>query len=109
MNGKHEKLELNLKQVYQFSLKEGKVRSSLERWQTLNANSDLLSGPTYLVQQLMPLKGLLTAIEKQVYLGHLHMRPTQWHLRTAGRYQNHWKGDSRSQFIPPPSKIVAVR
>ena len=32
----------------------------------------------------MSLIGLLTALEKQVQLGHLHMRPLQWHLK------NHW-------------------
>ena len=34
---------------------------------------------------------LLTATEKQVNLGQLHMRPIQWHLKTTGGYQNHWK------------------
>ena len=34
---------------------------------------------------------LLTATEKQVNLGRLHMRPIQWHLKTTGGYQNHWK------------------
>ena len=29
----------------------------------------------------MPLIGLLTATEKQVPLGRLHMRPIQWHLK----------------------------
>ena len=45
LNSKHEKLELDLKQVfdlvdYRFSLKEGKVRSALEHWQTFNANAE---------------------------------------------------------------------
>ena len=35
--------------------------------------------------------GLLTATEKQVHLGGLHMRPIQWHLKTVGGSQNHWK------------------
>ena len=39
--------------------------------------------------QLMSLIGLLTAIEKQVHLGWLHMRPIQLHLKTIGGYQNH--------------------
>ena len=33
----------------------------------------------------MSLIGLLTATEKQVYMGRLHMRPIQWHLK------NHWR------------------
>ena len=32
----------------------------------------------------MSLIGLLTATEKQVWLGRLHMRPIQWHLK------RHW-------------------
>ena len=32
----------------------------------------------------MSLKGLLTATEKQVLSGRLHMRPIQWHLK------RHW-------------------
>ena len=46
-----EKLELDLEQAfdlrgYQFSLKEGKVRPTLEHLQTLSAIQKLLSGPT---------------------------------------------------------------
>ena len=33
------------------------------------------------VRKLMSLIGLLTATEKQVHLGRLHMRPIQWHLK----------------------------
>ena len=36
------------------------------------------------VRQFMSLIGLLTATEKQVVSGRLHMRPIQWHLK------NHW-------------------
>ena len=42
------------------------------------------------------LDGLLTATEKQINLGRLHMRPIQWHLKTTGGYQNHWKRCSKS-------------
>ena len=38
---------------------------------------DILAGPTCPVRQLMSLIGLLTATEKQVHLGRLHMRPIQ--------------------------------
>ena len=37
------------------------------------------------VRQFMSLIGLLTATEKQVHLGRLHMRPIQWHLK------NNWR------------------
>ena len=76
MNGIMEKLELDLEQAfdlrgYQFSLKEGKVRPTLEHLQTLSAIQKLLSGPTCPVQQLMPLIALLTAIAKPVHIGGL--------------------------------------
>ena len=41
----------------------------------------------------MSLIGLLTAMEKQVSLGRLHMRPIQWHLKS------HWKRKSPSQVL----------
>ena len=78
-----EKSELDHKQVfdfvgYQLDLKEGKVRPTLDRWQTLRTKiRDLLTGLTCLVRQLIFLIGLLTATEKQVHLGRLHMKPIQ--------------------------------
>ena len=108
-----EKSELDPKQVfnfvgYQFDLKEGKVRPTPEHWQTLTDKIlSILSGPVCLIRQFMSLIGLLTATEKQVHLGRLHMRPIQWHLKTTGGYQNHWKGDTRSQVTPPSLKVVA--
>ena len=68
LDDKHGKLEQDLKQVFdlvgfQFSLKEGKVTSALERWQTLNANPETSPRTPWLLWQLMPLIGLLTAIE----------------------------------------------
>ena len=78
-----EKSELVPKQVfnfvgYQFDLKEGKVKPTPERWQALTDNmQSVLSGPVCPVQQFMSLIGLLTATEKQVHLGRLHMRPIQ--------------------------------
>ena len=86
-----EKSELEPKQVfnfvgYQFDLREGKVRPTLEHWQTLTDKIlSVLSGPVCLVRQFMPLIGLLTATEKQVHLGRLHMTPIQWHLK------NNWR------------------
>ena len=76
MNGIMEKLELDLEQAfdlrgYQFSLKEGKVRPTLEHLQTLSAIQKLLSGQTCPVQRLMPLIALLTAIAKPAHIGGL--------------------------------------
>ena len=45
----------------------------------------------------MTLIGLLTATEKQVHLGQLHMRPIQWHLK------NNWRvPESLEKVIPVP-------
>ena len=44
--------------------------------------NSLLERTSCSVRQLMSLIGLLTAKEKQVPSGRLHMRPVQWHLKT---------------------------
>ena len=45
----------------------------------------------------MSLIGLLTATEKQVHLGRLHMRPIQWHLK------NNWRvPETMEKIIPIP-------
>ena len=101
-----EKSELDPKQVfnfvgYQFDLKEGKVRPTPDCWQALrDKNQTILSGPVCLVQQFMSLIGLLTATEKQVHLGRLHMRPIQWHLK------NNWRiPESLEKVIPVTSSL----
>ena len=101
-----EKSELALKQVfnfvgYQFDLKEGKVRPTTERWQTLTDKiRSILSDPVCPVREFMSLIGLLTATEKQVHLGQLHMRPIQWHLK------NNWRvPESLEKVIPVPNSL----
>ena len=101
-----EKSELDLKQVfnfvgYQFDLKEGRVRPTPEHWQTLiDKIQTILSGPVCPVRQFMSLIGLLTATEKQVHLGRLHMRPIQWHLK------NNWRlPESLEKVIPVPRSL----
>ena len=48
----------------------------------------------------MSLIGLLTATEKQVHLGRLHMRPIQWHLK------NNWRvSESLEKVIPVPRSL----
>ena len=101
-----EKSELDPKQVfnfvgYQFNLRGGKVRPTQERWQTLTDKiSSILSGPVCLVRQFMSLIGLLTAREKQVHLGRLHMRPIQWHLK------NNWRvPESLEKVISVPRSL----
>ena len=100
------KSELVPKQVfnfvgYQFDLKEGKVRPTGERWQTLTDKiRSILSDPVCPVRQFMSLIGLLTTTEKQVHLGRLHMRPIQWHLK------NNWRvPESLEKVIPVPKSL----
>ena len=101
-----EKSELAPKQVfnfvgYQFDLKEGKVRPTEERWQTLTDKiRSMMSDPVCPVRKFMSLIGLLTATEKQVHLGRLHMRPIQWHLK------NNWRvPESLEKVIPVPKSL----
>ena len=101
-----EKSELEPKQVfnfvgYQFDLKEGRVRPTPERWQTLQAKiRQILSSPVCPVRNFMSLIGLLTATEKQVHLGRLHMRPIQWHLK------NNWRvPETLEKTIPIPKSL----
>ena len=48
----------------------------------------------------MSLIGLLTATEKQVHLGQLHVRPIQWHLK------NNWRvPESLEKVIPIPKSL----
>ena len=55
---------------YQFDLQEGKVRPTIDRWQTPRTKiTALLIGRTCPVRQLMSLIGLLTGTEKLVHLG----------------------------------------
>ena len=97
-----DKSELDPKQIfdfvgYQFDLKTGRVRPTPDRWQSLQDKIlEILSLPACPVWQFMPLIGLLTATEKQVHLGRLHMRPIQWHLKTL-----------KARHIPGRLNIVA--
>ena len=101
-----DKSELVPKQVfdfvgYQFDLQAGQVQPTPDRWQSLqNKIWEILSLPTCPVRQFMSLIGLLTATEKQVHLGRLHMRPIQWHLK------NHWRiPESLEKVIPFPRSL----
>ena len=101
-----DKSELEPKQVfdfvgYQFDLKVGRVRPTPDRWESLQEKIlEILSQPTCPVRQFMSLIGLLTATEKQVHLGRLHMRPIQWHLK------NHWRvPESLEKVIPIPKSL----
>ena len=101
-----EKSELEQKQVfnfvgYQFDLREGKVRPTPERWQTLTDKTlSILSGLVCPVRQFMSLIGLLTATEKRVHLGRLHMTPIQVHLKN-----NCMVLESLEKVIPVPRSL----
>ena len=101
-----EKSELEPKQVfdfvgYQFDLRSGRVRPTPDRWQNLQEKiKALLLLPTCSVWQFMSLIGLLTATEKQVRLGRLHMRPIQWHLKINWRIP-----ESLQKMIPIPRSL----
>ena len=86
---------------YQFDLKASRVRPTPDRWQILQEKIlEVLSLPTCPVRQFMSLIGLLTATEKQVYLGWLHMRPIQWHLK------NNWRvPEALEKVIPVPRSL----
>ena len=77
------------------------VRPTSERWQTLTDKiRSILSDLVCPVRQFMSLIGLLTATEKQVHLGRLHMRPIQWHLK------NNWRvPESLEKVIPVPKSL----
>ena len=109
-----EKSELEPTQIfdfvgYQFDLRAGRVRPTPDRWQNLQDKiADILSLPACPVRQFMSLIGLLTATEKQVHLGRLHMRPIQWHLKNNWRVLVTRKSDSNSQVPAPPLTMVAT-
>ena len=83
---------------YRFNLSQGLVKPTQERWSILSQKINLLLGrQTCSVRQFMSLIGLLTATEKQVLSGRLHMRPLQWHLK------RHWHvPEALEKIIPIP-------
>ena len=88
---------------YQFDLKAGRVRPTPDQWQNLQEKiSEILSLPACPVQQFMSLIGLLTATEKQVHLGRLHMRPIQWHLK------NNWRVPESLEKVIPISRSLTL-
>ena len=99
------KSELNPQQVftfvgYRFDLLTGRVLPTQERWASLRRKLLFLRAQdSCTVRQFMSLIGLLTATEKQVWSGRLHMRPIQWHLK------RHWQVPKvLEKVIPlPPS------
>ena len=104
------KSELTPQQVfnfvgYRFDLVTGRVLPTQDRWTALQEKLKFiknLKGCT--VRQFMSLIGLLTATEKQVCSGRLHMRPIQWHLK-----RGFGKDHSCSSVTSPPPRLVVGR
>ena len=101
-----QKSEFEPKQVfefvgYQYHLVHGLVKPTQNCWESiLQKVSSILPNPTSRVRKFMSLIGLLTATEKQVPLGRLHMRPIQWHLK------RHWRvPESLEKEIPVPRSL----
>ena len=114
LNGKRKKLELDLKEVldlvgYQFLLKEGKVRSSLEHWQTLNANPET-SLRTHMPSPTGDASERVTDSHRQASPPRLpqHEADTEALEEQLVGTRITRKGDPHSQFTPPPSKMVDV-
>ena len=101
------KSELDPKQVfdfvgYRYDLNRGVVLPTPQRWQILNDKIHfLLESRSCSVRQFMSLIGLLTATEKQVPLGRLHMKPIQWHLK-----RNWHIPESLEKNIPIPFTLT---
>ena len=101
-----EKSELVPQQVfsfvgYRFDLLTGRVLPTPERWETLKAKLLFVKNrDSCTVRQFMSLIGLLTATEKQIWLGRLRMRPIQWHLK------QHWHvPEVLDKVIPVPPSL----
>ena len=86
---------------YQFDLITEWVLPTVERWETLKTKLLFIKNKDHCtVRQFMSLIGLLTATEKQVWLGRLHMRPIQWHLK------KHWHvPEVLDKVIPIPPAL----
>ena len=101
-----QKSELEPKQIFEFvgyryDLSQGLVLPTQNRWESIIQKLEsILSKPSCRVRRFMSLIGLLTATEKQVPLGRLHMRPIQWHLK------RHWRvPESLENEIPVPRSL----
>ena len=106
-----EKSELEPKQDYdfvgyQFDLRSGRVRLTPDRWQNLQEKIlKLLPLPACPVREFMRLIGLLTATEKQVHLGPLHI--SGLHISSLEGTRITEKGDPNPQIPAPPFTMVA--
>ena len=106
VGGKHEKIGTYTSTGFQF--RRLPVRSTVRSGFTHSGQVDHSSAETTVHQRQEKLlsqtvhvsMGLLTATEKQVWAGRLHMRPVQWHLK------RHWHiPESLEKIIPIPLSL----
>ena len=108
-----QKSELEPQQVfdfvgYQYDLLNGVVRPTQNRWEALQQKITVLLQTRYCrVRTFMSLIGLLTATEKQVPLGRLHMRVAPQEALESPRISG--KGDPNSEVSPPVPAVVDPR
>ena len=85
---------------YWFDLLTGRVLPTQDRWATLQKKLKFIK-ESCTVRQFMSLIGLLTATEKQVWSGRLHMIAIQWHLK------RHWHVPKvLEKIIPVPQSLL---
>ena len=86
---------------YRFDPLTGRVLTTQDRWSTLKQKVLFIRNrSSCTIRQFMSLIGLLTATEKQVWSGRLHMRPIQWHLK------RHWHvPEVLEKVIPVPVSL----
>ena len=89
---------------YLFNLITGRVLPTQDRWEALQKKLRFTKAHHQCtVRQLMSLIGLLTATEKQVSAGRLHMRPIQWHLK------KNWQAYSGPSVTASSFRLVVRR
>ena len=89
---------------YQSDLRSDLVRLTPDRWQNLQEKMlKLLSLPACPVREFRSVIGLLTATEKQVHVGQLHMSLIQWH------HKHNWRvPESLEKVIPTPGPCSPI-
>ena len=109
-----QKSELEPKQIfefvgYQYDLSHRLVKPTQSRWESiLQKVQSIMASPECRVRNFISLIGLLTATEKQVPLGRLHMRPIQSVApqKTLEGPRIAGKGDSSSKVPSPAPSMV---
>ena len=108
-----ESLELILQQIfnfvrYCFDLSRSLIKPTQERWEALMQEIHiLLNYDAWSIRQFMSLLALLTATEKQVVSGRLHMRLIQWHLKNNWHVPDFGEAYSPIKIAPSSPEMLA--